>query len=178
MSLHFRKNSSVRLHSKPLINVQRTFEFFDTRIEKGVVDAVRTAVEKPFSRVTYAEAQTILENSGRNFEFPVGQGAHLQAEHERFLAEEYFKGPVFITDYPADQKAFYMRLNDDGKTVAATDLVVPRLGEIIGGSQREERLNVLQEQMNLRGLPEAPYWWYTDLRRFGTTPHGGFGLGF
>jgi len=156
----------------------KDFEFFNTRIEKGVVEAVQRAVEKPFSRLTYEEAQTVLEQSGRSFEFPVGQGTHLQAEHERFLAEEYFKGPVFITDYPADQKAFYMRLNDDGKTVAATDLVVPRLGEIIGGSQREERLDVLQEQMKLRGLSEAPYWWYTDLRRFGSTPHGGFGLGF
>jgi asparaginyl-tRNA synthetase len=156
----------------------KDFEFFNTRIQKGVVEEITAAVSKPFARVTYAEAQEILQNANQSFEFPVGPGCHLQAEHERYLAEEHFNGPVFITDYPADQKAFYMRLNDDGKTMAATDLVVPRLGEIIGGSQREERLDVLQEQMRLRNMPEAPYWWYTDLRRFGTTPHGGFGLGF
>jgi asparaginyl-tRNA synthetase len=154
------------------------FEFFNTRIQKGVVEQVTANVSKPFARITYAEAQEILQKSGQSFEYPVGMGTHLQLEHERFLAEEHFKGPVFVTDYPADQKAFYMRLNDDGKTMAATDLLVPRLGEIIGGSQREERLDVLQNQMNLRGMPEAPYWWYMDLRRYGSAPHGGFGLGF
>ena len=154
------------------------FDFFNERIDPGNVDAIRAILAKPFSRVTYAEAQRILIASGRKFDYPVGEGTHLQSEHERYLAEDHFNGPVFITDYPIEQKAFYMRRNDDGETVAATDLVVPRLGEIIGGSQREERLDVLDEMMALHNLPEAPYWWYRDLRRYGTTPHGGFGLGF
>ncbi len=154
------------------------FDFFDTRIEKGVVAAVLDTVAKPFARITYTEAQEILAASGRSFEYPIGWGSSMQAEHERFLAEEHFKGPVFVTDYPIEQKAFYMRRNDDGKTSAATDLLVPRLGEIIGGSQREERLDVLVEMMALKGMERAPLWWYEDLRRFGTVPHGGFGLGF
>jgi asparaginyl-tRNA synthetase len=153
------------------------FDFFNTRIEKGVVDQVLQAISKPFARVTYGEAQDVLVKSGKKFEFPVGWGTHLQSEHERFLAEEHFKGPVFVTDYPIDQKAFYMRVNDDEKTVAATDLLMPRLGEILGGSQREERLGVLDQQFELRGIDSAPLWWYRDLRRWGTTPHGGFGLG-
>jgi asparaginyl-tRNA synthetase len=120
-----------------------------------------------------------LAKSGQAFEYPIGWGQALQAEHERFLAEVYFKGPVFVTDYPTDQKAFYMRLNDDGgKTVAATDLLVPRLGEIIGGSQREERLDVLVGEMKRRQMEADHLEWYLDLRRWGTTPHGGFGLGF
>ncbi|MBX2797852.1 MAG: asparagine--tRNA ligase [Myxococcales bacterium] len=154
------------------------FAFFDRFIEKGVVEAVQKAIEKPFQRVTYHEAQAILEASGREFEFPVGVGAHLQAEHERFLAEEHFEGPVFVTDYPADQKAFYMRRNDDGETVAATDLLVPRIGEMLGGSQREERHDVLVQELKRRGMSDEHLWWYLDLRKFGTTPHGGFGLGF
>ncbi|MBT3217544.1 MAG: asparagine--tRNA ligase [Proteobacteria bacterium] len=154
------------------------FDFFNLRIAKGIVDANRAILAKKFSRLTYAEAQEILVKAKRKFEFPVGQGASLQAEHERFLAEKYFKGPVFVTDYPIEQKSFYMRVNDDQKTVAATDLLVPRLGEIIGGSQREERLEVLEDQMNKRGTNKAPLWWYLDLRRWGTAPHGGFGLGF
>jgi len=154
------------------------FDFFDERIEPGIVDSIRSAISKPFARVTYAEAQEILLKSGRTFDFPIGHGAHLQAEHERFLAEEHFKGPVFVTDYPAEQKAFYMRLSDDGKTMAATDLLVPRLGEIIGGSQREERLEVLERVMTERGMDLSLYEWYLDLRRWGSVPHGGFGLGF
>ena len=154
------------------------FPFFDRFIEKGVFDAVRTAVEKPFGRITYHEAMGILEKSGRTFEYPIGVGESLQAEHERFLAEEHFQGPVFVTDYPRDQKAFYMRQNDDGETVAATDLLVPRIGEMIGGSQREERLDVLVAECERRGMSTDHLWWYLDLRRFGTTPHGGFGLGF
>jgi asparaginyl-tRNA synthetase len=153
------------------------FDFFDQRIEKGVVQAVRDTLARPFARVTYTEAQEILAKSGRKFEYPIGWGTSMQAEHERFLAEEYFKGPVFVTNYPVEQKAFYMRLDDGGKTVSATDLLVPRIGEIIGGSQREERLDVLRDQMQRRGMSEAPYWWYLDLRRWGTVPHGGFGLG-
>ena len=154
------------------------FQFFDRFIEKGVLAAVKEAVNQPFNRVTYAEAQDILLASGQTFEFPIGQGAHLQAEHERYLAEEHFKGPVFVTDYPRDQKAFYMRQNDDGQTVGATDLLVPRLGEMIGGSAREERLDVLTAELQRRGMSDEHLWWYLDLRRFGTTPHGGFGLGF
>jgi asparaginyl-tRNA synthetase len=153
------------------------FAFFDERIEKGVVAAVSSTVQRPFARLTYTEAQEILARSGKSFEYPIGWGASLQAEHERYLAEEHVKGPVFVTDYPIEQKAFYMRVNDDQKTVAATDLLVPRLGEIIGGSQREERLDVLEAQMRRRGMDPAHLQHYLDLRRFGTAPHGGFGLG-
>lgn len=154
------------------------FEFFNLRIDKGGVDFIREQMTKPFARVDHHEAQRLLAASGRDFEFPVGPGCALQAEHERFLAEEYFKGPVFVTDYPKDQKAFYMRRNDDGETVAATDLLVPRVGEMIGGSQREERLDVLQRQIVERGMEADVLEWYLDLRRFGSVPHGGFGLGF
>jgi asparaginyl-tRNA synthetase len=153
-------------------------DFFDQRISKGVVSAIQTAVNQPFNRVSYTEAQEILKKSGRSFEYPIGWGEALQAEHERFLAEEHFGGPVFVTDYPTDQKAFYMRLNDGGETVACTDLLVPRLGEIIGGSQREERLDVLASEAARRGMDVSHLDWYLDLRRWGTTPHGGFGLGF
>jgi len=153
-------------------------EFFNRWIEKGVVDKVQSTLSKPFARMTYTEAMDVLEKSGRSFEYPVGWGQALQTEHERYLAEDYVEGPVFVTDYPTDQKAFYMRLSDDGKTVAATDLLVPRLGEIIGGSQREERLDVLEREIDRRGLEQAPYWWYKELRRFGSVPHAGFGLGF
>lgn len=138
---------------------------------------IALSVSKPFARITYREAQEILVASGRSFEYPIGYGEHLQSEHERYLAEEHFKGPVFVTDYPKTQKAFYMRLNDDGETVACTDLLVPGIGEIIGGSQREERLDKLDEQMARVGLDPAIYWWYRDLRKYGTVPHGGFGLG-
>ena len=120
----------------------------------------------------------ICSKSGRSFEFPTAWGEAMQTEHERFIAEEHVGGPVFITDYPTDQKAFYMKLSDDGRTVRATDLLVPRLGEIIGGSQREERLDVVESEIVRRGMETAPYWWYNELRRYGTVPHGGFGLGF
>ncbi len=153
-------------------------EFFDRWIEKGVLEKVRSTLDKPFARMTYSEAVDVLKASGRSFEYPIEWGVSLQTEHERFLAEEHVDGPVFITDYPTEQKAFYMRLSDDGRTVAATDLLVPRLGEIIGGSQREERGEVLISEMTRRGLESAPYWWYLELRRYGTTPHAGFGLGF
>ncbi len=156
------------------------FEFFDARIaqDKEFTNKTLAILDRPFARITYAEAQDILLKSGKKFEFPIGHGTSMQSEHERFLAEEYFKGPVFVTNYPRVQKAFYMRLDDGGETVSATDLLVPRIGEIIGGSQREDRLDVLQEQLRVRNMPEAPYWWYLDLRRYGTVPHGGFGLGF
>jgi asparaginyl-tRNA synthetase len=153
------------------------FAFFDRFIHKGVLSQITEALDKPFARVTWHEAQEILAKSGKSFDQPIGPGTSLQTEHERFLAEEHFKSPVFVTDYPAEQKSFYMRLNDDGETVAATDLLVPRIGEIIGGSQREERLDVLDARIRAHGLDAEAYWWYRDLRRFGTTPHGGFGLG-
>ena len=152
-------------------------EFFDQRIEPGILKTVTDALARPFARVTWHEAQDILVRSGRTFEYPIGPGTSLQSEHERFLAEEYFQGPVFVTNYPAEQKAFYMRLDDGGETVSATDLLVPGIGEIIGGSQREERLDVLDARIRAHHLEPETYWWYRDLRRFGTVPHGGFGLG-
>jgi len=153
-------------------------EFFDQRIDDTVLSTLNHIVETPFERITYTEAIGILENSGRDFEFPVRWGADLQSEHERFLAEEHIRRPVIVTDYPAEIKAFYMYLNDDEKTVRAMDVLVPKIGEIIGGAQREDRKDVLVERMRASGLPEEPYWWYTDLRRYGSVPHAGFGLGF
>jgi asparaginyl-tRNA synthetase len=152
--------------------------FFDLRIEKGVVDRLKHVVETPFRRLSYTEAVEILKKSGRTFEFPVEWGTDLQSEHERFLTEEQFRQPVILTDYPKEIKAFYMRLNDDGKTVGAMDVLMPKIGEIIGGSQREERLEVLDRRIDEMGLKKQEYWWYRDLRRFGTVPHAGFGLGF
>lgn len=152
--------------------------FFDLRIEKGLIDALKHVLETPFRRLPYTEAIEVLKASGKKFEFPVEWGKDLQSEHERYLTEEKFKQPLIITDYPKDIKAFYMRLNDDGKTVAAMDVLVPRIGEIIGGSQREERLAVLDARLGEMGLDKEDYWWYRDLRRYGTVPHAGFGLGF
>ena len=153
-------------------------QFFTRWVNKGVLERVSETVNKPFARITYTEAMEVMSASGHTFENSTEWGAPIQTEHERWLAETHVGGPVFITDYPTDNKAFYMRLSDDGRTVAATDLVVPRLGEIIGGSQREERLDVLTAELARRGMEEAPYWWYTELRKYGTTPHAGFGLGF
>jgi asparaginyl-tRNA synthetase len=153
-------------------------EFFDQRIDDTVLSTLNHIVETPFERISYTEAIGILEHSGRDFEFPVRWGADLQSEHERFLAEEHIRRPVIVTDYPAEIKAFYMYLNDDEKTVRAMDVLVPKIGEIIGGAQREDRKDVLVERMRASGLPEEPYWWYTDLRRYGSVPHAGFGLGF
>ena len=152
--------------------------FFDLRIEPGVLARLRHVIESPFRRLTYTEAVEVLKKSGRPFEFPVEWGTDLQSEHERYLTEEYFKQPVVLVDYPKQIKAFYMRLNDDGKTVAAMDVLVPKIGEIVGGSQREERLDVLERRIGEAGLRQEDYWWYRDLRRYGTVPHAGFGLGF
>jgi len=152
--------------------------FFDERIEPGLIDSLRHVIETPFRRLSYTEAVEALESSGRSFEFPVRWGLDFQAEHERYLTEEKFAQPIVVTDYPKQIKAFYMRLNDDGQTVGAMDVLVPRLGEIIGGSQREERLDVLDARMDELGLSKEAYWWYRDLRRYGTVPHAGFGLGF
>jgi asparaginyl-tRNA synthetase len=152
--------------------------FFDQRIDPGVVTRLRHVIETPFRRLTYTEAIAILRASGRTFEFPVEWGIDLQSEHERYLTEEHFKQPLVLVDYPKQIKAFYMRLNDDGTTVAAMDVLVPKIGEIVGGSQREERLDVLDRRLDEMGLRKDDYRWYRDLRRYGTVPHAGFGLGF
>ncbi len=147
-------------------------------VDKGLQDRLQFVIERPFVRVPYAEAMDILKHSGRPFQFPVDHGLNLQSEHERFLTEEYFKSPVTVFNYPREIKPFYMRLNDDGKTVAAMDVLVPGIGEVIGGAQREERLEQLQANLKFHKLKPEDYWWYLDLRRFGTVPHAGFGLGF
>ena len=159
-------------------NAKEEMAFFNQFVDKGIIDRLNLVATSDFGRVTYTEAIKILESCGKQFEYPVFWGCDLQTEHERYLTEEHFKKPVFVTDYPKEIKAFYMRLNDDQKTVAAMDLLVPGIGELIGGSQREERLDVLVERMNELGLKEEDYWWYLDLRRFGGTRHAGFGLGF
>jgi len=153
-------------------------EFFNSFVDKGLLERLQVILGNEFGRVTYTEAVELLIKSGKEFQFPVSWGMDLQTEHERYLTEEIFKKPVFVTDYPKDIKAFYMRLNDDGKTVAACDLLVPGVGEIIGGSQREERLEVLRERMGQMGLDEKDYWWYLDLRKYGGVKHAGYGLGF
>lgn len=147
-------------------------------VDKSLPALMDTLLKQKFARLSYTEAIEVLKKSKRSFEFPVEYGIDLQSEHERFLAEEYFKKPVFLTDYPKGIKPFYMRMNDDEKTVAAVDLLVPRIGELIGGSQREERLDQLEKRMDEMNLPKEPYWWYLDSRRFGSAPHAGFGLGF
>ncbi|HTU01001.1 MAG TPA: asparagine--tRNA ligase [Candidatus Sulfotelmatobacter sp.] len=152
--------------------------FFDQRIEPGVVARLRHVIEMPFRRLSYTEAIAILQRSSKTFDFPVEWGTDLQSEHERYLTEEHFKQPIVLVDYPKQIKAFYMRANDDGKTVAAMDVLVPKIGEIIGGSQREERLEVLERRIEEMGLRTEEYQWYRELRRFGTVPHAGFGLGF
>lgn len=152
--------------------------FFDSFVDKGLVERLTHIVESDFGHVTYTEAVEILKKAPVTFEYPVNWGIDLQTEHERYLTEKHFKKPVFVTDYPKEIKAFYMRLNDDGKTVAAMDCLVPGIGEIVGGSQREERLDVLETRMAEQGLKNEDYWWYLDLRRYGGTKHAGFGLGF
>jgi asparaginyl-tRNA synthetase len=152
--------------------------FFAERIDKDAINRLEALTRSSFARMEYTEAIDVLERSGRGFEFPVHWGVALQAEHERYLCEEYAKRPVVVMNYPKEIKAFYMRLNDDDKTVAAMDVLTPGMGEIIGGSQREERLDVLDARIRETGLDPAAYWWYRDLRRYGTVPHAGFGLGF
>ncbi|WP_297633760.1 asparagine--tRNA ligase [uncultured Clostridium sp.] len=153
-------------------------QFFNQFIDKGLVERLNHVANADFGRVTYTDAVEILKNCGRTFEYPVEWGIDLQTEHERYLTEEHFKKPVFVTDYPKDIKAFYMRMNEDNKTVAAMDLLVPGIGEIIGGSQREERLDLLKQRMAELNLNEEDYWWYLELRKYGETKHSGFGLGF
>ena len=172
---------------KYLINTALTqlpeeMAFFNQFVDKGLLERMQHIVSSDFGRVTYTEAVEILENAVKakkvEFLYPVEWGIDLQTEHERYLTEQHFKKPVFVTDYPKDIKAFYMRLNDDGKTVAAMDLLVPGIGEIIGGSQREERAELLEQRMQELGLNPEDYWWYLDLRKYGGARHAGFGLGF
>ncbi|MCG9894970.1 MAG: asparagine--tRNA ligase [Fimbriimonadaceae bacterium] len=153
-------------------------EFFNARIEKELLATLNHVVSSPFERMTYTEAVDHLVNSGESFEHPVEWGSDLQSEHERWLTEKKVGRPVILTDYPKEIKAFYMKMNDDGKTVRAMDVLVPRIGELIGGSQREDDLGRLEARIDELGLPKAAYWWYLDLRRFGSAPHAGFGLGF
>ncbi len=152
--------------------------FFNKFVDKGLLERLDHIVNSDFDRVTYTEAVDILQKSGKKFQYPVEWGLELQTEHERYLTEEVFKKPIFVTDYPKDCKAFYMRLNDDGKTVAACDMLVPGVGEIIGGSQREERMDVLTKRMEELGIGGSSYDWYMDLRRYGGVKHAGYGLGF
>ena len=161
-----------------LDNAPEEMEFFNNFVDKGLLERLDNILSNEFGRVTYTEAVDLLLKSGQQFEYPVEWGIDLQTEHERYLTEQIFKKPVFVTDYPVEIKAFYMRLNDDKKTVAAMDLLVPGVGEIIGGSQREERLDVLEARMDALGLKREDYWWYLDLRKYGGTRHAGFGLGF
>ena len=153
-------------------------DFFNTRIEPGLIVRLEALTQAAFTTMTYSEAVQRLLRSGKSFEYPVSWGCDLQSEHERFLTEEVINGPLFVTDYPAELKAFYMRLSDDQRTVAAMDLLVPRVGEIIGGSQREEREEVLRAQMTRKGVSPEALWWYLETRRWGSCPHAGFGLGF
>ncbi|MGI6031464.1 MAG: asparagine--tRNA ligase [Eubacteriales bacterium] len=159
-------------------NCPKELEFFNNFVDKGLLERLQHVVDADFARVTYTQAIEMLEPHKDEFEYPVYWGCDLQTEHERYLTETLLKKPVFVIDYPKEIKAFYMRLNDDGKTVSAADLLVPGVGEIIGGSAREERYEVLQRRMAECGLKEEDYWWYMDLRKFGGTRHAGFGLGF
>ncbi len=166
------------LISYALENCADDIGFLNNMIDKGLTDRLNFVISNDFVRTTYTEAIRILEASGKKWEFPVSWGKDLQAEHERYLVEQHFKRPVILTDYPKDIKAFYMKMNNDGKTVRAMDVLFPGIGEIIGGSQREEDLEILLSRMKEMGIPEKEMWWYLDSRRFGTAPHSGFGLGF
>ena len=165
------------IFAAPLKRCADDMEFFNKRIDDTVIDTLSHVADGDFVRISYTEAIDVLEKAPRKWEYPVAWGVDLQTEHERFLTEEAFSRPVIITDYPSSIKPFYMRLSDDGRTVAAMDVLMPRIGEIIGGSQREERLDVLTERMQAQQMNVDDYWWYTDLRRYGSVPHAGFGLG-
>lgn len=161
-----------------LDHCQEDMQFFDKHVSTGLIERLQHVINTPFERATYTYAVRILEKSGKTFEYPVKWGADLQSEHERYLAEEFFAKPVIITDYPKQIKAFYMRANEDNKTVAAMDVLVPKIGEIIGGSQREERLDALEHKIKEVGLSPTDYWWYLELRKYGSVPHAGYGVGF
>jgi asparaginyl-tRNA synthetase len=166
------------LVSYALENCKDDLEFLNNMYDKELIERLNFVVNNSFERLAYTDAIDILLKSGQSFEFPVSWGVDLQSEHERFLVEKHFKKPVILTDYPKDIKAFYMKQNEDGKTVRAMDVLFPKIGEIIGGSQREENLEKLQQRIAEMGIPEKDVWWYLDTRRFGTAPHSGFGLGF
>ncbi len=166
------------LFRAPLERCPDDMEFFNKWIDRTLIETLEHVTTSDFERLTYTEAVEILRKSGESFEFPVEWGRDLQSEHERYLTEEHLKKPAIVFDYPKEIKAFYMRLNDDEKTVAAMDVLVPKVGEIVGGSQREERRDVLERRLRESGLDAKDYWWYLDLRRYGTVPHAGFGLGF
>jgi asparaginyl-tRNA synthetase len=161
-----------------LEHCEEDLALFNKFVDKGLTERLKFVVERPFVRVPYTDAIQVLQKSGKNFEFPIEYGLNLQSEHERFLTEEHFKSPVTVFNYPREIKPFYMRQNDDGKTVTAMDVLVPGIGEVIGGAQREERLEQLLENMKSHKLKSEDYWWYLDLRRYGSVPHAGFGLGF
>ena len=166
------------IFDRVLQDCREDMAFFERWYNEGGISTLEGIVGSSFERLTYTEAVEVLKSSGENFEFPVEWGLDLQSEHERYLTERKIRKPIVVTDYPEGIKPFYMRMNEDGRTVRAMDVLVPRIGEIIGGSQREERHEVLLERMRLAGLDEKPYWWYLDLRSYGTVPHSGFGLGF
>ena len=166
-----------RIFGDVLDRCPEDMDFFNLRIDKTVLATLRGIIDSQFVRLPYTEAVEILQASGQRFEFPVAWGHDLQSEHERYLTEQHFKRPVILFNYPRTIKPFYMRVNDDGRTVGAMDVLVPKVGEIVGGSQREERLDVLKERMAEQDLSAEEYWWYVDLRRYGTVPHSGFGLG-
>jgi len=161
-----------------LENCPDDMEFFDLRIKKGVIENLQKIINSNFERITYTEAVDILKKSGKSFEFPVEWGCDLQSEHERYITEEKIKKPVIVINYPREIKSFYMKLNEDGKTVKAMDVLVPQIGEIIGGSEREDNYDVLISRMKEMGLNTQDYWWYLDIRKYGSVPHAGFGLGF
>ncbi len=171
------ENMIKHIADSVLTTCKTEMEFFEARIQKGVIQRLENVRDSEFKRVSYTDALELLAKSGKQFEYPIDWGVALQTEHEKYLCDEVFKAPIFVYDYPKDVKAFYMRQNEDGKTVAATDLLVPGIGEIIGGSQREERLDLLEQRIQELGLSMEEYSWYIDLRRYGTTKHGGFGLG-
>lgn len=169
--LKYLTSYAIKNHSKDL-------EFLNNHYDQQLIERLRSIIETPFVRLSYTDAIEILLNSGKKFEFPVAWGVDLQSEHERYLVEEHFNKPVILTDYPKDIKAFYMKMNEDEKTVRAMDVLFPKIGEIIGGSQREEDYSKLLKRIRELNLPEEEYWWYLDTRKFGTAPHSGFGLGF
>ena len=166
-----------RMFGDVLNQCEEDMKFFNDRIDNTILETLSHVVESNFERLSYTEAISVLESSGQKFEFPVEWGIDLQSEHERYLTEQEFKRPVILYDYPRTIKPFYMFVNDDGKTVRAMDVLVPKVGEIIGGSEREYRLDMLESRMAEQDLNPEEYWWYLDLRRFGTVPHAGFGLG-
>jgi len=161
-----------------LENAPEEMEFFDSFVSKGIIERLKSIVNSEFGVITYTEAVELLKKSGEEFQYPVEWGIDLQTEHERYITEKIFQKPVFVINYPKEIKAFYMRVNDDNKTVAAMDLLVPGVGEIIGGSQREERLDVLTQKIIDNGMDPEDYWWYLELRKYGGTKHAGYGLGF